>query len=456
MSNFLTLDFVPLLTAVFAALSCALLGNFLVLRRLSLMGDAISHTVLPGIVFSFLFFDTRGGPLLLLGAMLAAIITTILVETTKKLANLETGAAMGVVFSSLFALGVLMMEQASARNVDLDAECLLYGQLEGLLWMPPVEATGLQSLLYIPIELYTVFAVFIVSLVFVVLFYKELRLASFDPEMSTSLGYNATLLHYLQMIITAAAVVAAFEAVGSILVIGMLICPAATARLLTDSLRIQLLTSLIIATVTTVVGYFLATQASYLVGLNVSLNASGMMLVASGIVFILVTIFAPRYGILAQKISQRRLATTIILEDILGLLYRAHEKSGQISGASEPGSLPDSGSQMPTLEEIRTRLPHPCSDRQLSRALELGYREAVIARTAAPVIQLTATGKERALNLVRSHRLWENYLLENTDLDSHQVHKPAESLEHITSPELQEELVAQTKSRQDPHGNEIP
>lgn len=456
MSNFFTLDFVPLLTAIFAALSCALLGNFLVLRRLSLMGDAISHTVLPGIVFSFLFFDTRGGPLLLFGAMLAAIITTILVETTKKLANLETGAAMGVVFSSLFALGVLMMEQASARNVDLDAECLLYGQLEGLLWMPPAEATGLQSLLYIPIELYTVSGVFAVSFVFVLLFYKELRLASFDPEMSTSLGYNATLLHYLQMIITAAAVVAAFEAVGSILVIGMLICPAATSRLLTDSLRIQLLASLIIAAATTVIGYYLATQAPYLVELNVSLNASGMMLVTSGIVFTAVALFAPRYGLVAQKISQRRLTTTIILEDILGILYRVQEKSAELSPPSTPDSLLTSTAQMPSLEEIRARLPHPCTDQQLTRALDRGYREGLFVKAATPEIQLTASGKERALNLIRSHRLWENYLLENTDLDSTQVHKPAESLEHITSPQLQEELAAQTTRQKDPHGNEIP
>jgi manganese/zinc/iron transport system permease protein len=456
MSNFFTLDFVPLLTAVFAALSCALLGNFLVLRRLSLMGDAISHTVLPGIVFSFLVFDTRGGPLLLLGAMMAAIITTVLVETTKKLANLETGAAMGVVFSSLFALGVLMMEQASARSVDLDAECLLYGQLEGLLWMPPVEATGIKALLYIPVELYTVFGVFAVSVGFVVLFYKELRLASFDPEMSTSLGYNATLLHYLQMIVTAAAVVASFEAVGSILVIGMLICPAATARLLTDSLRVQLLSSLLVALTTTVIGYFLATQAPYWIGLDVSLNASGVMLVTAGLFFTIVAIFGPRYGVLAQRIVQRKLSTTIILEDILGILFRAQEQSEDSSSSSQTRPALARQKETPTLEDIRIRLPHPCNDRQLSKAIDMGYREGLLAKVALPLIELTAAGKDKALNLVRSHRLWENYLLEHTDLDSHQVHKPAESLEHITSPELQEELVAQNTNRQDPHGNKIP
>jgi manganese/zinc/iron transport system permease protein len=236
----------------------------------------------------------------------------------------------------------------------------------------------------------------------------------------------------------------------------MLICPAATARLLTDSLRIQLLSSLIIAASTTVIGYFLATQASYLVGLDVSLNASGMMLVTSGIVFTIVAIFAPNYGVLAQKISQRRLATTFILEDILGILYRSQEKSVEISRTATTGSSFDTEETTPSLEEIRTRLPHPCSAKQLTKAMEMGYREGLLAKTSAPIIKLTATGKQRALNLVRSHRLWENYLLEYTDLDSNQVHKPAESLEHITSPELQGELVSLNTSRKDPHGNEIP
>jgi manganese/zinc/iron transport system permease protein len=211
-----------------------------------------------------------------------------------------------------------------------------------------------------------------------------------------------------------------------------------------------------IAAATTVIGYYLATQVPYLIGLDVSLNASGMMLVTAGIVFTSVTLFAPRYGVLAQWISQRRLSSTIILEDILGILYRVHEKSVETSGPSETDSSSSSGSQMPTLEDIRRRLPHPCTDQQLSRAIDQGYRQGLFVKTAIPEVQLSATGKKRALNLIRSHRLWETYLLENTDLDSTKVHKPAESLEHITSPHLQEELAAQTNRQEDPHEKKIP
>jgi manganese/zinc/iron transport system permease protein len=447
--SFLTLDFVPLLTSIFAALSCALLGNFLVLRKISLMGDAISHTVLPGIVFSFLIFETRGGPLLLLGATAAAIITTILVEVAKKLANLETGAAMGVVFSSLFALGVLTLEQAAVKNVDLDADCLLYGQLEGLIWTYPSGQTFLETLFYIPIELYTVIGVFIFTVLFVLTLFKELRLASFDPAMSTALGFNATIMHYLQMIITAAAVVAAFEAVGSILVIGMLICPAATARLLTDSLKMQLAISLLVAFCTATLGYFLGTQGPYWLGLDMSLSASGMMLVVAGLIFLVVTIIAPQYGLLAKVRHQRILASKIILEDILGILFRCQEKSSDDS--------------IYTLSEIRKRIPHPCNNSLLKRAIRLGLKDRLITPLtpalieASTILQLTKEGHQQAEKIVRSHRLWENYLLEHANLSSRQVHKPAQSLEHITNTEILKQLADQSSNpKVDPHGKNIP
>jgi manganese/zinc/iron transport system permease protein len=450
MATFFTLDFIPFLAALLASLSCALLGNFLVLRRLSLMGDAISHTVLPGIVLSFLIFDTRGGPLLIVGALISAIATTVLVETTKKLANLETGAAMGVVFSSLFALGVLLMEQAAARKVDLDADCLLYGQIEGLLWFPPPDTSFIQSLYYIPVEIYTLSVVFALSLFFVFAFYKELRLASFDPEMSTSLGFNATGLHYLQMIVTAAAVVAAFEAVGSILVIGMLICPAASARLLTDKLLHQLTFSLVIASASTLLGYLGATQVPSLMGFDVTLSVSGMMLVAAGFIFIIILITAPKYGVCAQWYRRKKLSLTITLEDILGTVFRFKE--------SNASSVSDSAVvlQEPFQQLVKQRLPHPCTEAYFQKALQYGQRCSFFT-SVTPAIHLSPEGHKRALALIRSHRLWENYLLENTDLEAHEVHTPAEALEHYTSSVLLNKLAAnQENNKKDPHGKEIP
>jgi len=127
-------DLFPLAAGVLAALGCGLLGNFLVLRRLSLMGDAISHSVLPGLVIAFLVTSSRGSLAMFIGATVAGLATVVLVEAVKRLGRVESGAAMGVVFSVLFALGVLLIEVASARGVDLDADCVLHGQLETLVW----------------------------------------------------------------------------------------------------------------------------------------------------------------------------------------------------------------------------------------------------------------------------------------------------------------------------------
>jgi manganese/zinc/iron transport system permease protein len=247
----LGLDLFPLLSVVLAAVTCAVLGNFLVLRRLCLMGDAISHSVLPGLVIAFLLAATRNPLVMLLGAALSGIATVVLVEVVKKLGRVESGAAMGVVFSVLFALGVLLIEKAAARHVDLDADCVLHGQLETLVWYgAPREWGGLSvSAIFeaAPRQMFMLAGACAAAVVFVALLFKELRLAAFDAELATAQGFSAPALHGALMIVVAVATVASFEAVGSILVIAMLVCPAASARLLTDRLRPQIIVSVIIA-----------------------------------------------------------------------------------------------------------------------------------------------------------------------------------------------------------------
>ncbi|MCR9077165.1 MAG: metal ABC transporter permease, partial [bacterium] len=134
------LDLFPLLAATLAAVSCGLLGNFLLLRKQSLMGDAISHSVLPGLVIAFLIASTRSPLVMLTGATIAGVLTVVLIEFVKRFGRVEPGAAMGVVFSILFAVGVLLIEQAAVRHVDLDADCVLHGQLETLVWYAPPES----------------------------------------------------------------------------------------------------------------------------------------------------------------------------------------------------------------------------------------------------------------------------------------------------------------------------
>ncbi|MCB0359569.1 MAG: metal ABC transporter permease, partial [Bdellovibrionales bacterium] len=166
----LSFDVPAILTALFSALSCALLGNFLVLRRMSLMGDAISHAVLPGIVGAFLLTQSRSGLVVFLGAAVAGVLAAVLIEVVRQLGNLETGAAMAVVFSIFFAGGVLMMQQAAAQSVDLDPDCLLHGQLELIFWLPPTSWTEfftLETLAQLPRQVVTSALVFLIAAAFV-------------------------------------------------------------------------------------------------------------------------------------------------------------------------------------------------------------------------------------------------------------------------------------------------
>ncbi len=276
--EYISLDLPALLTAIFCGLSCAILGNFLVLRRLSLMGDSISHAVLPGIVLGFLLTSSRSNLVVFVGAALAGVLCAVLVQLVKQLGRVEASAAMGVVFSIFFACGVLLMEQAAARSVDLDADCLLYGQLETIFWYAPKDLESLlslNSLGLLPAQLISSFIVLVSCLAFVIIFYKELTISSFDPELSSALGFNSKILHYALMVLVAAAVVASFEAVGSILVISSLVCPAATARLFTDRLRTQIALSALFIVGANLLGYYLGAFAPPHLGYAFSLNIAG-------------------------------------------------------------------------------------------------------------------------------------------------------------------------------------
>ena len=299
LASFLQIDLPAMLAALLATCACALLGNFLVLRRQSLMGDAISHAVLPGLVGSFLILGTRASWAMLLGALLAALLASALIELVRRLGRLESGAAMGVVFSIFFAAGVVMMEQAAAHSVDLDAECVLFGQLEDVLWLA---AKGPASLLepavwaQMPREVVTLALMALATGLAVLVFYKELKLASFDPGLATSLGFPAGLVNLGLMLFVGAVAVAAFEAVGSILVIAMFICPAAAARLLTRRLSHQIWLSQAFAALSAVAGYVLAAFVPLWLGSDSSLAASGMVAVVAGVILALAALASPRAG----------------------------------------------------------------------------------------------------------------------------------------------------------------
>lgn len=426
------LDLFPMLAATLAAIGCGLLGNFLVLRRLSMMGDAISHSVLPGLVVAFLIASTRNPLVMFLGASIAGVATVVLVELVKKFGRVEPGAAMGVVFSILFALGVLLIEKAAVRHVDLDADCVLHGQLETLVWYgAPDSLAGLlhrSTIDAVPRQVVTLVVMVILAFVFVGMFFKELRISAFDPSMATAQGFSATLMHYLLMVFIAAATVASFEAVGSILVIAMLVCPASTARLLTDRLSTQLLWSVAISVACGVGGYLAATAVPAAFGKD-AVNAAGAMAMVAGGLLGAAIIMSPRHGVITRMIRQRKLAARVAIDDLLAALYRTAE----------------AGDDRLTVDRLRSLLV----GRPVNIAIRTATRINLVTHSESDTLELTAAGRTAAADIVRRHRLWEHYLVDKAGMSPDHVHEPAEQLEHVATQPL-------AGPDRDPHGRVIP
>lgn len=284
---------------VLAAVSCSLLGNFLVLRKMSMMGDAISHAVLPGLAIAFLVTGARASVMMFIGAAIAGVLTAVFTQWISKFGNVDRGASMGIVFTTLFALGLILIVQA-ADHVDLDPGCVLYGAIEltplDVVWRPELFGQVLE----VPRAALVLAAVTVLNLFFVLLFFKELRISSFDPELATTLGINANVMHYLLMTLVAVTTVAAFEAVGSIIVIAMLITPAAAAHLLTDRLASMVVISAVLAIASAILGHLSALIVPGWFGFA-GTSTSGMMAVMSGVIFTVVLFCAPRYGILSKR-----------------------------------------------------------------------------------------------------------------------------------------------------------
>ncbi|NEX47357.1 metal ABC transporter permease [Pseudotabrizicola algicola] len=272
MDEFLILSLPPMLIAALAAIACALPGNFLLLSRRAMLGDALSHVVLPGIVVAFLLTGSGSGVVMGAGALAAAGLSALFIEEITRRTGMEPGAAMAVVFTTMFALGVVLLETTGTSGVHLDVEHALYGNLESLIWLgaPPPELLRL-----------TLIAAGLALALRLV--WRPLVLATFDPVFAQTQGVPVGLVRAGLTGATALAAVAAFQAVGSILTIAMLICPAAAARLLTQSLPAQLAASLGFAVTAALGGYVLAGYAPLWLGLPFTLSAAGMIATLCGL-----------------------------------------------------------------------------------------------------------------------------------------------------------------------------
>lgn len=447
------LDTWIVVTAALSAMACALPGNFLLLRRQSMMGDALSHTALLGIVCAFLFaywMVARGWispeaetgwqfALMFAGAIAVGILSALLTEGIHQLGHVEESASLGVVFTTLFALGLLLIRVA-ADSVHIDPACVFYGRIE----MVSLDTFGTSG---IPHAAVSNAIALVVNAFLIVLLFKELRISTFDPQLSTAVGISARVMNYALMGATAATVVAAFESVGSILVIAMLIVPPATARVLTDRLWVMILLSLLFAAISAVLGHVIAITVPRMIFSRLGFDAvqdastSGMIAVVAGLMFLMAILVSPRHGLIGRAISRIRLTIRIVSEDLLGLLYRLEEAHMEEQTKQAPQLVAQAIGFAPVLSRLAL--------------WNLRWRGRVDADQAG--YHLTQSGREIARRLVRSHRLWESYLKRHFSLPEDHLHQAAERVEHYLGPEQREELARELdQPAHDPHGKEIP
>jgi manganese/zinc/iron transport system permease protein len=419
-------------TGILCAVAASLLGNFLVLRKTSLLGDAISHAVLPGLAAAFLITGSRHSLPMFIGAALVGVLTAAMTQWIRDSGKVDEGASMGVVFTTLFALGLVMIVRA-ADQVDLDPGCVLYGAIE----LTPLDTVRIGAI-DVPRSVVTLGLVNVLNLAFVAVFFKELRLTSFDPAYADAVGFGSQVLHYGLMTLVAITAVASFESVGNILVVAMFIVPPATARLLTNRMGAMVVYSALIGAASAVAGHWSAVSIPRWFGFS-STTTAGMIAVASGVFLTVAILISPKDGILFRHLRRLRLTSSILRDDLLALLFRFEERDPRHSFELEPVAA--------TLGIGQLRLRAILAREVLSGSLQRdgqGYR-------------LTPDGRHIAVNLVRAHRLWEQYLINQAGVAADRIHDHAEQFEHVADRQIRDELERETEfPTSDPHGSPIP
>lgn len=276
---------------IMTSMACALIGSFLMLRKLSMVSDAISHSVLLGIVLAYFIIKDITSPLLIIGAALFGVFTVFAIEMLSSTGLVKNDDAVGIIFPLFFSVAVILITKY-ARNVHLDTDMVLMGEVI----MSPLNRINILGF-SIPKSLFQMSIMFVLNLVFIVVFFKELKVSTFDEEFATIAGFSATILFYVLMTLSSLTAVVAFDAVGAILVVSFLITPASSAYLITKDLRNMLILTLIYSLINSIVGYYLS--------LYFNVSMSGMTAVVAGITFLFTFMFN-RKGLITSIILRRK------------------------------------------------------------------------------------------------------------------------------------------------------
>ena len=404
-----------LIAGSFISVACGVIGCFIVLRRMSFLADAVAHAMLAGVVASYLILRALFGfqansIIILVGALFAGLLTVALIGFVTKVSRVKEDAAIGIMYTGIFALGGFFASiKTFSEYIDVD----LVGFIAG-----SVVATSISDLWMLAIVCTIVFSV-------VILFYRQLLLTSFDPVMAASIGIPVLAIDYLLTACTSLVVVCGVNIVGVILVVALLITPAATAYLLFDRLNRMLIASAFFGLAGFWSGYFVSMWTG---------NAPGpSVVVMSTLIFLVTLAVAPRYGLIADWMRKRNQVPQELIEDILGFILKS---DGQASVRK-------------IIEEVN--LPRFSTKHAIGK-----LEKDDLVEIAEDSIQLTQEGKRTARKLRRAHRLWETYL-QSTGMSPDQVHQKAHELEHVNDEEAVDYLDHKLgHPLTDPHGSEIP
>ncbi len=311
------------LIAMLVALACAIPGTFLVLRKMAMISDAISHSILPGIVIGFFLTHDLNSPWLILLAALSGVLTVFLVEFIQKTGLVKKDTAIGLVFPALFSIGVILIAK-NANDVHLDVDAVLLGELA----FAPFDRFLVQGLDLGPKSLWVIGIILFVTITLLFLFFKELKLTTFDKGLAATLGFSPIGIHYGLMTMSSITVVGAFDAVGAILVVALMIAPAAAAYLLTNDLKKMLVLSCVFGVFSALSGYWLA----HLLDASIA----GSMTTMLGVVFLLVYFFAPSRGLISVLFRQKRQQTEVsLLTFLLHLQNHSEQRERHVNHLQE-------------------------------------------------------------------------------------------------------------------------
>lgn len=402
-----------LIASILVGLTCGALGSFIVLRNMSLFGDALSHSVLPGVAIAYMIvgYISLG---FFVGAIVASFITAVGITWIQNNVNTKNDAAIGIVYTAMFAIGVMLISKMNTDGgVHLDLDDFLFGKILGVS-DEDLYLTGF-------IALYVV-----VSIIF---FYRYLLITTFQPVIAETMGISVTLIRYFVILLLSFTIVASLRAVGIILVVSMLITPAATALLLSDRLKYVLMISAGIGMLSAVIGM--------IVSIVLETTPGPAMAVVATIFYLLVALFSPKKGLLARTIRKRRQRRKIDIEDILKQALKLHQKGGL------------------TLNALTERVTF--GQNKLVQYLKYLDQKDYLARQGMDQLVLEQKGIDAANRLVRAHRLWETYLVNEMGLSEEQIHEDAEKYEHLLTEDLLDEMDERLGfPNTDPHGSPIP